>query len=103
MKITSGNHTVEYGTTPGGQLFELHKIGNNKGIMRITSNAELFLRWIIADEVTKDITQQTRDRYIKAIKPYWTISSGDELRGSFNEELYLKVIKAKKDNGTIHG
>lgn len=102
MQLTTGNHTIEYGTTPKGQLFELHKIGNRTGIMRVTTSAELFLRWIIADEVTEYITRETRERYIKAIKPFWTICKGDNVRGSFNEELYKKVIAAKKANGTLY-
>lgn len=101
MIIFSGNTTIEYGMTAAGQFFENHKINKSDGIIRTTTDPERFLRWMIQSEVDEEIMRHQRERLCALLKMYWELGAPEVIRGSFNKELYLKIIKAKKENGTL--
>lgn len=100
MMIITGDVTTEYGITPMGQFFEKKKVGNNTGIVRVTVSPERFLRWLIQSEVDIETENIMREKMIKLIRTWWE-NNEDGTMGSFNRELYLRIIEAKRKNGTI--
>lgn len=102
MIIISGESEIEYGTTPGGQFFEKHTIGKGVGIVRITPDPERFLRWMIQSEVNEEFENKHREYLCNILAEWWPMKNFNTFRGSFNKELYLKIIQAKKNNGTLH-
>lgn len=56
MTLTNGDHTIEYGMTPAGQMFERHKLGV-RSITRTTVDTERFLLWMIQSEIDADVQQ----------------------------------------------
>lgn len=98
MMLIHGDIATEYGHTPAGQWFEVHRnICTGKVLAsRSTPDNERFMRWIIQSEVDKDVENQLRDRKLRVIKCFWTICCGDSIRGTFNQDLYLKIIEAKE-------
>lgn len=100
MTITNGDTTTEYGTTPGGQLFE-RRISGNIIIQRATNNPERFLNWIVESEEKEYIENKRREQLAKLLSVWWYLSDDISFRGTFNKELYLKVVAAKKANGTL--
>lgn len=101
--IITGNKTVEYGMTTHGNLTQHVKIGNH-GVVRVTTDPERFLRWIIAPEVNKEIEMRRRKILCRYLRLMWNHESRlqrDTIHSMFNEEHYLKVIQAKIDNGTL--
>lgn len=94
--IFSGSTVTEYGLTPAGQFFEKHQVGKHNAYMRTTWDPERFLRWMIQSEVDQQLEDEQRHRMIRVLKVYWGLNYGDTVRGFFNEDLYQKVIAAKK-------
>jgi hypothetical protein len=100
MRITTGKNTIDYGVTQNGQMYEAHTVGSTK-IVRATPDPERFLRWMIQSEIDEDLKHTLRIKSLLYYKIWWELPDDVCKAGRFNKELYLKIIQAKKDNGTL--
>lgn len=91
MTITTGNTTIEYSVTPNGQYTE--KVTGPKGtILRSTPSVGKFLAWLLRREIESDEFQVS----VLRMSTWWELKGNDQIRGSFDVELYKRVIVAKQ-------
>lgn len=96
MTTITGIQQTEFGVTAKGHFYK--KVSNGKCIaIRSTPDVKRFLEMIFEVDVKKIIEDKERLMRIPAYKAWWTGQSETFFRGSFNEDLYLKIIAAKNN------
>lgn len=51
--------------------------------------------WILEDHMREERRLQAVEELIMRLNVYWCLAEGDTIRGSFDGELYKRVLKAK--------
>lgn len=96
MTTITGIQQTEFGVTDKDHFYK--KVSNGKcTIIRSTPNVKHFLEMIFEADVKKTIEDKERLMRMPAYKSWWTGQSETFFRGSFNEDLYLKIITAKNN------
>lgn len=96
MIVTSLNKTIEYGCTPAGQFFE--KTSCNKGsVIKTSTDPQALLKWLLGSVIADEIKQENKEFNLMKCIGWWEMQIGHFHHGSFNLELYKKVLKAKSN------
>lgn len=101
--MTHTDSIVEHGIASMGQYYEKHQVAPGKYFIRTTRDSGRFTTWMNWDRINMEAEKEIkpvidRQRGI-LISIYEQIAKS--CHGHFNAELYLKIIKAKRNNGTI--
>ncbi len=100
MILITGDIQIEYGCTKAGQFYEAKTLCQGVRSIKTTPNAANFLKWITDAIVKEEVETLQRNILLERITPWWNRCTG-ESHGFFNEELYFKLIKAKKQHGLL--
>jgi hypothetical protein len=104
MILFSQDSHIEYGFTPSGQFHETFRNSKTGKLefSRVTTDVQQFLGWMIREEIISYKEKRVRAALVLFMKKFWTCRlTPDDLRGSFNEDLYNKIIERSKKDGTI--
>lgn len=96
MTIFTGHKEKEYSVTPSGLLLETVKTSEGT-LMRGTKDVYKFLNWMLKPEIESEKLDGLRKRRLMLKAAWWTIKSGETIRGSFDMAHYQKVINAKNN------
>lgn len=96
MQITTENKTITYSVTPQGAFMRTIEVktGGFK-VIHATKDVNQFLGFMLCDEAEKKREKFMRDLGLMRMINYWEMPTGDSKAGSFNVELYKKVLAAK--------
>lgn len=97
-----GDTKVQYSVTEGGNFCKFISKSGNIVAFHATPRPENFLDWILQDAKREVQCLVLRKKLMDIIAPWWNLKDPICHRGHFNRELYLKIIEAKKENGTLN-
>lgn len=87
---------IQYTMTRGGSACAMHYYNGKLVACQATVDMERFLRWIIQSEVDKEVQALHKAVLQEMIERWWTSPQAWGLRGTFNQELYDKFLKARR-------
>lgn len=94
MQVITGNKTITYSVTPRGSFMRSIDV-NGFRIIHATQDVGKFIGLMLCDDFARERARAQREHQLMKMISFWEMPTADSKGGSFDVELYNRVLAAK--------